>query len=80
MLYKAVEQAPSAEQVEETVITRHFAKFDEQFFTFCDQELAKINTFYSGMLSALIFPETVAKSCGAITDKKRKKEKLFYII
>nr|XP_018901028.1 PREDICTED: xenotropic and polytropic retrovirus receptor 1-like [Bemisia tabaci] len=51
MLYKAVEQAPSAEQVEETVITRHFAKFDEQFFTFCDQELAKINTFYSEKLA-----------------------------
>ena len=48
MLYRAVEEAPSAESVEPEVITRHFASFDEVFFTFCDQELKKINTFYSG--------------------------------
>lgn len=48
MLYAAVEQAPSAELVEPDVVTRHFAKFDEQFFHYCDKELAKINTFYSG--------------------------------
>jgi hypothetical protein len=51
MLYAAVEQAPSAELVEPEVLTRYFAKFDEQFFHYCDKELAKINTFYSGMLS-----------------------------
>lgn len=49
MLYAAVEQAPSAELVEPEVLTRYFAKFDEQFFHYCDKELAKINTFYSGM-------------------------------
>lgn len=48
MLYTAVEEAPSAESVEPEVITRHFASFDEVFFTFCDRELKKINTFYSG--------------------------------
>ncbi|OXU28573.1 hypothetical protein TSAR_004785 [Trichomalopsis sarcophagae] len=47
MLYTAVEEAPSAESVEPEVITRHFASFDEVFFTFCDRELKKINTFYS---------------------------------
>jgi len=47
MLYAALEQAPSAEVVEEEVLTRYFARFDESFFTFCDKELAKINTFYS---------------------------------
>lgn len=51
MLYAAVEQAPSAELVEPEVLTRYFAKFDEQFFHYCDKELAKINTFYSGMLT-----------------------------
>lgn len=51
MLYAAVEQAPSAELIEPEVLTRYFAKFDEQFFHYCDKELAKINTFYSGMLS-----------------------------
>ncbi|XP_033223476.1 xenotropic and polytropic retrovirus receptor 1-like [Belonocnema kinseyi] len=51
MLYRAVEEAPSAESVESEVITRHFASFDEIFFTFCDQELKKINTFYSEKLA-----------------------------
>ncbi|XP_059216856.1 solute carrier family 53 member 1 [Stomoxys calcitrans] len=47
MLYAAVEQAPSAELVDPDMLTRYFAKFDEQFFHYCDKELAKINTFYS---------------------------------
>jgi len=47
MLYAALEQAPCAEVVEEEVLTRYFARFDETFFTYCDKELAKINTFYS---------------------------------
>lgn len=49
-LYAAVEQSPSAELVDPEVLTRYFAKFDEQFFHYCDSELAKINTFYSGLL------------------------------
>lgn len=48
MLYTAVEEAPSVESVEPEIISRHFASFDEVFFTFCDRELKKINTFYSG--------------------------------
>ena len=48
ILYQAMEQSPSAEVVEPEVIARYFAKFDEQFFTYCDKELAMINTFYSG--------------------------------
>lgn len=48
MLYAAVEQAPSAELVEPDVVTRYLAKFDEEFLHYCDKELAKINTFYSG--------------------------------
>ncbi|KAG5895231.1 hypothetical protein JTB14_003448 [Gonioctena quinquepunctata] len=51
MLYAAVEQAPSAELVEPEILSRYFAKFDEQFFSFCDKELAKINTFYSEKLA-----------------------------
>ena len=47
MLYGALEQAPSAEIVEEEVLQRYFARFDESFFTYCDKELAKINTFYA---------------------------------
>ncbi len=49
ILYQAMEQAPSAEVVEPEVIARYYAKFDEQFFTYCDKELAMINTFYSGL-------------------------------
>lgn len=47
MIYMAVEKAPSAEAVDEGVLQRHFANFDESFFLFCDSELKKINTFYS---------------------------------
>lgn len=47
MLYLCVEEAPSIDSVEEDVLKRHFANFDETFFHYCDQELKKINTFYS---------------------------------
>lgn len=51
MLYNAIEAAPSAELADPEVLTRYFAKFDEQFFNYCDSELAKINTFYSEKLA-----------------------------
>lgn len=51
MLYAAVEQSPSAELVDHDVLTRYFAKFDEQFFHYCDKELKKISTFYSEKLA-----------------------------
>lgn len=50
MLYIAVEEAPSAEIVEPDELRRHFATFDEVFFHYCDKELKKINTFYSGKI------------------------------
>ncbi len=31
-------------------IQRYFARFDETFFVYCDKELLKINTFFSGKL------------------------------
>nr|WPQ75098.1 xenotropic and polytropic retrovirus receptor 1 [Antheraea pernyi] len=51
MLYTTVEEAPSAENVEPEVLARHFANFEETFFHYCDQELKKINTFYSEKLA-----------------------------
>lgn len=51
MLYAAIEQAPSDEVVEEEVAQRYLARFDESFFTFCDRELTKINTFYAEKLA-----------------------------
>lgn len=51
MLYAAVEQSPSAEIVDNDVLSRYFAKFDEQFFHYCDKELKKISTFYSEKLA-----------------------------
>lgn len=54
MLYNAIEQAPSAELVEPEFLTRYFATFDEEFFHYCDKELTKINTFYSGKKEATI--------------------------
>lgn len=53
LLYAAVEQAPSGEVVEPEVVSRYFAKFDEQFFHYCDKELTKMNTFYSGIMDSL---------------------------
>ena len=48
MLYAAVEKAPSAEVVDEEDVQRYYAGFDEHFLHFCDRELKKINTFFSG--------------------------------
>lgn len=51
LLYQAVEEAPAVESVEEDILKRHFANFDESFFSYCDKELKKINTFYSEKLA-----------------------------
>lgn len=51
LLYQAVEEAPAVESVEEEILKRHFANFDETFFNYCDKELKKINTFYSEKLA-----------------------------
>lgn len=55
MLYAAIEQVPAPEQVDPDSLSRYYAKFDEKFFSFCDKELAKINTFYSGFEQHLWF-------------------------
>jgi len=36
---------------DEELIRAYFARFDESFFQFCDAELRKINTFFSGKLT-----------------------------
>lgn len=51
LLYQAVEEAPAVDSVEEDILKRHFANFDESFFNYCDKELKKINTFYSEKLA-----------------------------
>ncbi|KAL4219184.1 Xenotropic and polytropic retrovirus receptor 1 [Mactra antiquata] len=51
MIYQAQEQAPSEEVTDESNIQRYFARFDENFFQFCDKELAKINTFFYEKIS-----------------------------
>ncbi|KAK6617882.1 hypothetical protein RUM43_014111 [Polyplax serrata] len=51
LLYSTVERAPSAEEVESEVLSRYVAKFDEQFFHYCDKELTKINTFFAEKLA-----------------------------
>lgn len=55
MLYLAIEEAPSAEVTEPEYVTRHFKNFDEHFFHYCDKELKKINTFYSGNYFCVTF-------------------------
>jgi len=51
LLYAAVEQAPSADVSEPYVLDSFYGKFDEKFFHYCDKELTKINTFYSGKIT-----------------------------
>ena len=34
---------------DEEIISRYFAKMDETFFIYCEEQLTKINTFYSGI-------------------------------
>lgn len=51
MIYQAVEEAPAVDSVEEDILKRHFANFDESFFNYCDKELKKINTFYAEKLA-----------------------------
>ena len=48
MVYAAVEEAP---EDDEDANRRHFAKFADTFFAFCDKELIKINTFYAEKLA-----------------------------
>lgn len=54
LLYAAVEQAPSADVSEPYVLDSFYGKFDEKFFHYCDKELAKINTFYSGKINNIL--------------------------
>lgn len=51
LLYSTVEEAPSPEEFEYEVLSRYVAKFDEQFFHYCDKELTKINTFFAEKLA-----------------------------
>jgi len=82
MLYAAVEQAPSQEVVEEEVSQRYFASFDEKFFTHCDKELTKINTFYAEKLAeatrkfATLKSEMEESEKSSVTKKKVHRRKL----
>lgn len=80
LLYTAVEQSPSGgDVVDPEILTRYFAKFDEQFFHFCDNELAKINTFYSEKLAECTrkFANLRSELAEAVADGLPEKEKRF---
>ncbi|XP_040570423.1 solute carrier family 53 member 1 [Lepeophtheirus salmonis] len=78
MLYGAQEEAPSAEIVELEVLTRFYANFDENFFTFCEKELAKINTFYSEKLAeATRKYATLCSELSAAQETFHKESKFF---
>lgn len=62
LLYAAVEQAPLADVSETHVLESYFSKFDEKFFQYCDKELTKINTFYSGKINwNILIRDTIAE-------------------
>ena len=48
MLYNTIEDAPAFDAVDTEILRRYFTNFDEKFILFCEKELKKINTFYSG--------------------------------
>lgn len=68
MLYLAVEQAPSAELVEPSVLRAYFSQFDEKFFHYCDKELTKINTFFSGKFLFCLLSEALYLCCSTVTE------------
>lgn len=78
LLYTAVEQSPSGDVADVEILTRYFAKFDEQFFHFCDSELAKINTFYSEKLaeSTRKFANLLSELSEAQTEGMPEKENM----
>eukprot|EP00794_Sanderia_malayensis_P015958 gene15958-17563_t len=51
ILYEAVESAPPAEGTNEEILRRHYNKYEEGFFLFCDKELSKVNTFFAEKLA-----------------------------
>ena len=53
-LYEATENAPTSDGVNDDILRRHFSKFDDGFFMFCDQELNKVNTFFAEKLAEAI--------------------------
>lgn len=66
MLYKIIEEAPSAESTDPESLHRRFTQFDEHFLQYCEKELAKINVFYSGMYTPIIivaFPVSLFYNC-----------------
>jgi len=45
------------------IIQQHFARFDEKFFHYCDKELLKINTFFSGFMYSSCCKSAFELSC-----------------
>lgn len=74
-LSEAIEEAPSAEVVEPEELQRYFKRFDEHFFTFCDKELTKINTFYSEKLAEATRKFATLKSELSSTHEPHHKKK-----
>lgn len=63
MLYSAVDQLPNDTQDNETNdsidddnndVNQSLKQFEEQFFSYCEQELSKINTFFAEKLAEAI--------------------------
>lgn len=48
LLYETVENVPPADKTDADMLTRYFVDADEAFFSSCEKELSKVNTFYSG--------------------------------
>lgn len=51
MLYYAQENAPPLDVSDEETLKRYYSRFDQKFFTQCEQELNKINMFFSEKLA-----------------------------
>lgn len=47
VLYDGLDKMPSKDENPESVVNSHFSKFEEQWFSYCNEELEKINTFFA---------------------------------
>ncbi|XP_063729552.1 xenotropic and polytropic retrovirus receptor 1 homolog [Symsagittifera roscoffensis] len=77
MLYEAQENAPPSDISDEETLKKYYAKFDQKFFSKCEQELNKINMFFAEKLAeahrksaALHIELRLAKNHREITSEK----------
>lgn len=47
VLYDGLEKMPRKDENPDSIVQSYFSKFEEQWFSYCNEELEKINTFFA---------------------------------